>query len=182
MKILTVRKKIPVFETYLDPDQWGLSAAVDRHREKYPETYRSNVNAWHSAWNTHLINSDFMPFVNTVLKMCEFVSSEYYEHPMKFLCSDMWVMQYEAGDSARLHAHYPSDFSCAYYIDAEEDCAPIVFEKRLYVTPEKGKLVIFPGILEHEVPKTKYKRTVISMNVNRYVETMELCTRTKGGT
>ena len=75
-------------------------------------------------------------------------------------------MQYEGGDYAQSHDHFPNSFSCVYYIDVEEDCSPIIFEGELEINPKPGMVVIFPSVLMHEVPKTDKKRMVISMNFN----------------
>lgn len=165
INISTVHKEIPVFILHEDPEQWGLSRIIKKHRKKHPESYKSNVNAWHSAWDTHKINHKFDPFVEHLVGACEFIMAGYYDHDAKLNCKDFWVMQYEKGDSAQQHQHFPYTFACAYYVDAEEGCSPIIFEGKLEIPAETGKLIIFPAYLKHEVPPTDSKRTVISANI-----------------
>ena len=75
-------------------------------------------------------------------------------------------MMYEDGESTQRHSHLPFDYSSCYYVDVEPDSAPIIFEKDLLtIQPENGMLLIWPSILEHEVPPTKGKRMGISMNI-----------------
>jgi hypothetical protein len=73
---------------------------------------------------------------------------------------------YEGGDYTKKHSHYPSVYAAVIYIDVDENSAPIVIEEQLTVVPASGSLLVFPAILEHEVPKTNSKRIVIAMNID----------------
>ena len=75
-------------------------------------------------------------------------------------------MIYEGGDYTKKHCHFPSTFAAVIYIDVDENSAPIVFEDQLTVVPISGSLVVFPALLEHQVPKTDSKRIVIAMNID----------------
>ena len=75
-------------------------------------------------------------------------------------------MIYEGGDYTKKHFHFPSTFAAGIYIDVDENSAPIVFEDQLTVVPTSGSLVVFPALLEHQVPKTDSKRIVIAMNID----------------
>jgi hypothetical protein len=63
--------------------------------------------------------------------------------------------------------HYPSDLSAVVYLEADEKSAPIVFGDGLAIQPKPGLLVIFPGILLHEVPENNSKRVVVAMNLQK---------------
>jgi hypothetical protein len=165
INILTAEKQVPVFILHVDPEQWGLSNVIKKHRIKHPESHKSNVNAWHSAWDTHKVNPKFKPVAKHIVEACEFIMEGYYDYFGKLKCKELWAMQYDVGDSARRHAHFPYTFACAYYVDVEDGCSPIVFEGKLKVPAETGRLVIFPADLQHEVPPTDSKRTVISANI-----------------
>ena len=73
-------------------------------------------------------------------------------------------MKYSEGDCAYKHNHYPVDFSCVYYISVTEKSSPIVFENKLKVQPKDGMLVLFPGIIHHNVFPTKDKRIAFAAN------------------
>ena len=170
LDVQTVKKELPIFTTILDNHQQlnqYLKKVILEHRQLHPETNESNVKAWHSSWGTHTENPKFQPFIDIVLDACSFVSKGYFEQSMKFKCFNMWAMMYEKGEYAVRHSHYPSDFACAYYVDVEPGCSPIIFEGELKVYPKNGMLVLFPALLHHEVPPTDAKRTVISMNIDK---------------
>ena len=171
LNIETIKKELPVFTTILNNHEElnaYLMDVITEHRRLHPETNKSNVSAWHSSWKTHEENPKFQPIVDLVLSACEFVSQGYFEQKMQFKCFNMWAMQYEKSDYAKRHSHYPSDFACAYYVDVEPGCSPIIFESDLKVYPKNGMLVLFPAILHHEVPPTDTRRTVISMNIDKH--------------
>ena len=76
-------------------------------------------------------------------------------------------MIYETSDRTIPHMHYPSDLSAVVYLEAAEDCAPILFGDGFAIKPKPGLLVVFPGILLHEVPENHAKRVVVAMNLQK---------------
>jgi len=94
---------------------------------------------------------------------------------------DGWGIRYEKGDRSQKHAHWPHSWAFVYYPDAPEGSAPLeIYDKpdpaidktlnlarehdtsgqaipdkleyeRHTIIPETGKLVIFPGWVQHEV-------------------------------
>lgn len=171
LNIQSVKKELPVFTTILDNHQQlnqYLKEVIFEHRQQYPETTYSNVKAWHTEWMTHQKNPKFQPIVDLVISACEFISQGYFNQKVEFKCFNMWAMIYEKGEHAVKHSHYPSDFACAYYVDVEPGCSPIIFEDTLKIYPENGMLVVFPAMLHHEVPPTDARRIVISMNLDKH--------------
>ena len=69
-------------------------------------------------------------------------------------------MQYDVGDSARRHAHFPYTFACAYYVDVEDGCSPIVFEGKPKVPAETGRpghfLQICSRSATHRLKENRY--------------------------
>ena len=171
LNTLTIKKELPVFTTILDNYQelnTYLKQVILEHRQKNPETTESNVKAWHSSWMSHQENPKFKPIVDLVLNACEFIGQGYFNQKLKFICFNLWAMQYEKGEYTVKHSHFPSDFACVYYVDVEPGCSPIIFEGELKVQPENGMLVIFPAMLHHEVPPTNARRMAISMNIDKH--------------
>ena len=74
-------------------------------------------------------------------------------------------MEYEKGNYAVRHNHWPANLSGVYYIDVEENAAPIIFENNFPIEPKNGMLLLFPSIVNHEVPPSKGKRIVASINL-----------------
>ena len=181
-EIQHVNKPMAVFTTILhDHVEFNkyLKQAILEHRQKFPETTKSNVKAWHSSWTTHLENPKFQPLIDMVLDACKFIAAGYYEcSDIEYNVKNMWVMMYEDTEWTKRHSHFPSDFACCYYVDVEEGCAPLIFEsvvkdkvhdnnQPLTLQPQNGMLAIWPAILHHEVPPTKGRRMCISMNIDK---------------
>ena len=178
-----VPKQMAVFTTILDDHvefNKYLKQVILEHRQKFPESTKSNVKAWHSSWTTHLENPKFQPLIDRILDACKFISAGYYEggNDLQYKVINMWAMMYEDTEWTKRHSHFPSDFAVAYYVDVEPGCAPVIFEsvvkdgindnnQPLTLQPQNGMLAIWPAILHHEVPPTKGRRMCISMNIEK---------------
>jgi hypothetical protein len=79
--------------------------------------------------------------------------------------TDCWIAVYEEGDRTVRHNHFPADFGCVVYLEAEPGCAPLIFGGKTAHQPTPGSMVLFPGILDHEVPATPGRRVVVAMNL-----------------
>jgi hypothetical protein len=177
-----VPKPMAVFTTILDDHvefNKYLKQVILEHRQKFPETTKSNVKAWHSSWVTHVENPKFQPLIDKVIDACKFISAGYYEcGDIEYHVINMWAMMYEDTEWTKRHSHFPSDFAVAYYVDVEPGCAPVIFEsvqqdgvhdnnQPLTLQPQNGMLAIWPAMLHHEVPPTKGRRMCISMNIDK---------------
>ena len=177
-----VYKSMPIFTTILaDHVEMNkyLKQVILEHREKNPESTKSNVKAWHSSWMTHQENPKFQPIVDRICNACTFISKGYFQAQLtEYYPFNFWVMMYEEGEHTIRHSHFPSDFSACYYVDVEPNCAPILFEVPLNdgindksetftLQPQNGMLAIWPAILHHEVPPTKGRRMCVSMNIDK---------------
>ncbi len=165
--ISKVTKSFPIFH-YVPPTYSEINEKLiplfQQYKEENPESIRTNVvTTWRSGW---FVQNDprFKFFVDWIITQCKYICINHLYKHFEFFCLNMWLMQYEGGDHAQPHDHFPNSFSCVYYIDVEEGCSPIIFEGELEINPKPGMVVIFPSILMHEVPKTDKKRMVISMN------------------
>ena len=179
-----VKTSIPIFHTIIpDYEEMNkyLKEVIIEHRQKFPEATKSNVKAWHSAWNTHEINPNFQPLIDLVLSACKFIDEGYYEaRGFEYSLKELWAMMYEKDDWTKRHAHYPNDFAACYYVEVEPNSAPILFASKINdginddnepytLQPQNGLLAIWPGHLEHEIPKTLGKRMCVSMNIEHDV-------------
>ena len=178
-----ISKPLPVFRTILNNHvefNKYLKAVILEHRQKNPQSIKSNVKAWHSSWQTHDENPNFQPLVDRVIDACKFIAQGYYEGGtvLEYWVSNCWAMMYEDTEWTKRHSHFPSDFAACYYVDVEEGCAPIIFEsvqkdrindnnRPLTLQPQNGMLAIWPALLHHEVPPTKGRRMCVSANIEK---------------
>jgi len=165
--IYNVNKSMPVFTTILK-DKWNLKTIVEKQRLLDGKEMVTNVKAWRSGWSTHKDNPEFMPFANEVTRYVESISQEHFNpRPIKYFPVNLWAMIYEKEEYAQPHNHFPCDFSSVYYVDVDTNASPIIFEEQLEIHPYNGMLVIWQGVLEHKVPKTKGRRIAISTNFRK---------------
>lgn len=171
--ISEVNKKLPVFthvSSRKDNINKDMMDAISDYRNRNPESIQTNVKAnWRSGWHLNR-ELEFEPFVGWLKSQLNRLFVCHLDRVnTTFTCDQLWAIQYEDGDYTQSHDHFPSDFSCVYYVDVEEGCSPIIFENQLEIIPEAGKLIMFPSLIEHEVPVTTKKRTVVSANF--FIET-----------
>ena len=169
--IIGVNKVLPIFTT-IPKDHWAINERllplIEQYREEHSENHETNVKCnWRSDW---MVQTDkrFSEFNEWILEACSFVCQYHLNTQVKFSIANEWLMVYEKGDYATPHEHFPYCFSIIYYVDCDENAAPVIFEDEVEINPEVGKLVIFPSELKHEVKQTEGRRVVVSMNLNQY--------------
>ena len=138
-----------------------LKKIISNFRKEYPESDNTNVKAWHSHFDTHVKEPKFNILIDRVMD----ASKDFINIKCNLYLLNFWVMEYEKGNHAVKHNHWPATLSGVYYIDVEENSSPIIFENNFVIKPKNGMLLLFPSIVNHEVPPSKGKRIVASFNL-----------------
>ncbi|MBF0266249.1 MAG: hypothetical protein HQL46_13375 [Gammaproteobacteria bacterium] len=175
---LNVETTLPIFWMDLLPisDQLLLARqAINELRISHPEPIQSNVKSvYASPWNSHRLNNKLVPICHSVTEYTRQAVRQHLNNDLLKLnwdlsVTDCWGAIYEENDHTIPHRHFPCDFAAVVYLEAEEGCAPIVFDNKLVVHPKPNMLIVFPGILIHSVPKnTGKRRVVLVMNMNKF--------------
>ena len=166
---------LPIFVCNLSPMHEPLRLAregIEELRITHPDSPLSNVKAeYMTPWRSHLLTPKFMPLIEVVLQVGKEAGrllNASSEKPIpEMVISECWGIIYEKSSYTQPHNHFPSDFACAIYLEAHENSAPIIFSGKYPVQPKSNMLVMFPGILTHEVPATEARRVVLVMNLHQ---------------
>ena len=168
---------LPVFGFQLNPRTPELMLArlaIEELRKSHPTPVVSNVKSkYMSPWASHLINPKLRPICDLVENTCSRAAKAHWNVDpavVRFKVWNCWGAIYESSDHTISHSHFPADLSSVLYLEAEKNCAPIVFDNHLQVNPVPGALIIFPSILFHHVPHTEGKRTIVAMNLHKEVK------------
>lgn len=165
---------LPIFVCDLSDQREVLDlarAALDDLRRDHPESTPSNVKAvYMSPWKSHVLTDKLLPLCKTACWVARQAAHRICTFDLSFIEVDMvvtdcWIAVYEEGDRTVRHNHFPADFGCVVYLEAEPGCAPLVFAGKTAHQPTPGSMVLFPGILDHEVPATPGRRVVVAMNL-----------------
>ena len=175
LRTINVTAELPVVICDLTPIQPQLDLArqaIEELRITHPQSPESNVKATYmSPWRSHLLNPKLVPLADSVRAIGHVVSGQLSAHlgalNMDLVVTDCWGIIYEQSSYTQKHNHFPSEFSCSIYLEAHEDSAPIIFADKFHVKPKPNMLVMFPGILVHEVPATSGRRVVVAMNLQK---------------
>ena len=136
-------------------------------REEMPKGFdmQKDNTSWHSLYSLHLDHAKtFHPLVNFTKHTCEYAARNILRKPSSFAVYNMWAMTYDEGQETKIHDHFPSSLSAVYFVDIEDNAAPLIIGEE-EIVPENGTLIIFPGQAPHYVPPTEGKRMIISMNI-----------------
>ena len=176
IRTVEVAAETPVFicDLSLIKPQLDLARmAIEELRVSHPDTTQSNVQSvYMSPWHSHLINNKFKPLTDSAVTIAQEVSRTHLSANlpalnMGLVVTDCWGAIYEKSDYTKRHNHFPAEFSCVIYLEVHENSAPIIFSGKLHVQPKPNMMVLFPGILQHEVPATDGRRVVVAMNTNK---------------
>lgn len=176
VKPIYVTAQLPIFAFDLSSiaDRLLLAReAIDELRITHPQSPFSNVKSvYMSPWKSHRLNEKFVPLCESVVTIAREVSkttlgADLQVLNMDLIVTDCWGIIYEEADYTAPHSHFPAEFGCAIYLEADENCAPIIFSKSMSYQPKPNTMVLFPGILEHEVPANAGRRVVVSMNLHK---------------
>ncbi len=166
---------IPVFVCDLSPLTVHLALAkqaIDELRISHPQSPESNVKATYmSPWRSHELTDKFGPLSQVVLDVSkqasQLLSANLDALNLEMVVSECWGIVYEEASYTLPHNHFPADFSCSIYLETHPDSAPIIFAGKYPLQPQPNMLVMFPGILTHEVPATQGRRVVVAMNLHK---------------
>ena len=93
-------------------------------------------------------------------------------HKTDYEVADCWGATYTYNDYTKKHDHWPHVWSFVYYVECCEKCSPLLFhdghEGTHYIYPKTGKMVLFPSILVHSVPKhtCSHDRIMVAGNID----------------
>ena len=143
------------------------------YRKSFPQSNNTNVFAWHTGYNAHKTTDVFNQVMNATLASCSEMSQAYFkalpEGKYKYVVENLWLAMYEKSDYTKIHTHFPASFAACYYVDVEDDSSPITFgvnNDTTSIQPETGMLLIWNGIVPHQVAPTNNERTCICMNMD----------------
>ena len=173
---------MPVFTCSLAPHREALSLAreaIDDLRAIDPNPMKSNVHSVYvSPFDSHYRTPKFGPLCEIIRQIGKFASKTYLSSDfdalgLDYLVKDCWGMIYESSDYTVPHNHFPAELSCAIYLEADPNCAPIIFGESIGIQPVNDLLVLFPGVLTHSVPATSGRRVVVSMNLFKFAKPIQ---------
>ena len=155
----------------------------------------SSVGGWQSEPDLHnRENIQLQNLLKSIGKVTDQIKKHNrYGENVKAECISMWANVNRYKDYHKMHVHPHCTYSGVYYVKTPENCGTIQFfdprkEKRmitdsdlwdsidnltsnitgsLVITPEEGKLILFPCFLEHgvEANQTHEPRISISFNI-----------------
>jgi len=162
--------------SYLDVDNKRLKEIILTEGDK--QNRKTNLKCDMTNWNLEQQYPELYQLTNQIIfkgvipYLTKVYSKEDYDAAPdvtahQFLLADMWGAVYNKNDYAIKHNHGLTHTSFCYYVEAPENCSPLIFDDTdIEVQPKTGMLVTFNADLFHSVPISEMdkKRIVISGN------------------
>ena len=124
-----VQVELPIFETIWTEKLDEFKQIILDYKKENPDTIKdSNVNAnWRSAWNLHEIDGRFTPIAKYIQDFAQAIGNQYFYTNGDYEIVNLWAMDYGSNEGTKFHSHFPSALSVIFYIDVEDNSAPICF-------------------------------------------------------
>ena len=180
-KLAKVIKNVNNLPTTMMPSLFGddksnhIKDLIIDYEKKNPVGMKSNVKAWSSVYDTHLLTDVFSNYLNSILQYSQNLYNNLFSTKEILEVGEFWVAHYRKGNFTVKHDHgnLLNEFliSGCYYAHIEDNASPIIFEGQKSVYPKSDSLVLFSSQTEHEVPPTDGERIVMSFNIRKTTKT-----------
>ena len=121
---------------------------------------RTNVKAYMTDWYMQDASKGFQWVCNRAMEL----AAKNNPNEVDMIPYDCWGAIYREGDYTIMHNHWPQLWSFVYYVNCPSGSAPLVFDKEVSkysVEPKTGLMVMFPGWVNHSVPKHEGKERIM---------------------
>ncbi len=174
---------VPVFKArYVMANEAEVLELFDGMEAAGMESGQSNLACWHTGYDSLERWPDlFEDFASDMARACfdALVPGKAADSDFDIERVDMelWYAHYRAGDYAQPHNHGFDSISFCYYAEAGEGAANFIVHQmgldvgapvehsRVVIPVTTGDLLMFPGFLQHSVPKTSVERRVFAGNI-----------------
>lgn len=151
-EIITTTLGIPEdYKQQCIQEAYKIGDSIDR--EKNYTNVKASMSSY-EVWNeTNVYNT----LMGKIMETGKSILEEHYPSVrMNLKLTHMWTAIYEKGHYTKSHAHLPAILSFVYYLKADRNSSPLVFDHSDFdIYPYDDLLVMFPGYLYHSVPEHK---------------------------
>lgn len=158
-----------VFDLSKDLDCDLITNICLSYKSSNDEAKREAVYAWHTPYLKR--SKNFIPELEVHLdKIVSKIQKVYEKDFYTYFVDHYWFVVYDKNDFAIAHDHSPSDYVAVFYANVPDNSAPLVLTDisgNIEISVSTGMCVLFPGSVEHSVPKSNHEgnRVIISMNI-----------------
>lgn len=177
-KDLPLKGYITTFETIINDKKMNddIIKVIDKYGDR--QNHKTNVKAQMTEWKMWK-EPGFDKLSKIILDLGHKASVQKYNRPVNLIMTNLWGMKYKSDETALSHDHWPSLWSCAYYVNAPKNAPGLFFpemgeqggERKI----EPGLLIMFEGTVKHAVRPAKFRgsRYVVSANLNEDTRSYE---------
>ena len=167
MKVLSASSIFNYTVSYmLDKDDYLKQMSDYALSDEGAESYKTNLFAKMSKWDIYNSTNLFNKFLDEITDILH--RSHWVDFNRHVAITNLWTAIYRAGDFAKPHHHAPSFLSFVMCLEDSGHSHPLVFtDSGVEVEMHKGKIVLFPGYVNHHVPvyRNSEPRIILAGNI-----------------
>jgi len=156
-------------------DSDNIKNLILDYEKKNPVGMDSNVKAWSSVYETHLLTDVFSSYIDAIVQFSQGLYNNIFSKEEILEVGELWVAHYRKGDFTKKHNHGTLLdaflISGCYYAYVEDNASPIIFDGQKPIYPKSDSLILFSSQTEHEVPPTDGERIIMSFNIGKTTRT-----------
>jgi len=125
---------------------------------EWVNAYKTNVGAKMSDWTMKSDN------ITKIYEWIEYLLHDTFpDMPVDhYELYEAWYAKYDEGDRTKIHDHKFVPWSFVYFIKSPPGSSSLYFPtSNKEITPDEGRIVVFPGNVEHYVPENKSNGRVV---------------------
>ena len=166
--------KVPRYE------EWIISALHELETEKKNFQFSHQIGG---RWENSYLSVDYVPSVRVPMRLARNLAKEKWGLSTVVLYETrsifnnphppFWFNIAKVGEKTGIHDHAKfASISGVVYLQCTSECGDLFFTKcgqdNLAITPEVGKMVLFPSFLKHGVQTNKSNQNRISLAFNLF--------------
>jgi hypothetical protein len=166
--------KIPLYE------EWVVSVLNELQTDRKNFQYSHQIGG---RWENSYLSVDLVPSVRVPMQLARNLAKEKWGVSTVVLYESLsifsnphppfWFNIAQVGEKTGIHDHAKyASISGVVYLQCNSDCGDLFFIKEgqddLTITPEVGKMVLFPSFLRHGVQINKSNQNRISLAFNLF--------------
>ena len=125
---------------------------------EWVNAYKTNVGAKMSDWTMKSDN------ITKIYEWIEYLLHDTFpDMPVDhYELYEAWYAKYDEGDCTKIHDHKFVPWSFVYFIKSPPGSSSLYFPtSNKEITPDEGRIVLFPGNIEHYVPENKSNGRIV---------------------
>ena len=149
-----LQSPVQIITTYLGiPEEYKKKCIKEIYKIGDKQNQKTNVKGIMSSYHIYTETRELDDLLNNIINSIN-ISVPIEDKRFYYDLKNCWGAVYKEGHYTVPHVHLPDNISFVYYLKANENSSPLVFDEcNFKINPIDDFLIIFPSYVTHSVPK-----------------------------